>query len=239
MTAEQGKSQCVQMILSGHRLGRDRRELRRRDQRHRALHEPRYRRHVSADVAVIIDGQPQYRRRRDDRRVPDLHPVGLGELDRRRAAVRSPGSTPRECSRSGPRAPARGPGPACYGRGGTRATITDAFAALGLVGLSDIGYSAVTIDRAARRARSSASWPRRSGARSRRPPRRSSASRYPACIPTSARWFRASGIDPREFSCLAFGGAGPMMACFLARELGMQRDRRADHARRAVARSAA
>jgi len=31
-----------------------------------------------------------------------------------------------------------------------------------------------------------------------------------------------SGIDPREFSCLAFGGAGPMMACFLARELGMQ-----------------
>jgi N-methylhydantoinase A len=31
-----------------------------------------------------------------------------------------------------------------------------------------------------------------------------------------------SGIDPREFSCLAFGGAGPMLACFLARELGMQ-----------------
>ncbi len=31
-----------------------------------------------------------------------------------------------------------------------------------------------------------------------------------------------SGIDPREFSCLAFGGAGPMMACFLARELSMQ-----------------
>jgi N-methylhydantoinase A len=30
------------------------------------------------------------------------------------------------------------------------------------------------------------------------------------------------GIDPREFSCLAFGGAGPMMACFLARELGMR-----------------
>src|SRR3546814_18024871 len=30
------------------------------------------------------------------------------------------------------------------------------------------------------------------------------------------------GIDPREFSLLAFGGAGPMMACFLARELRMK-----------------
>ena len=29
------------------------------------------------------------------------------------------------------------------------------------------------------------------------------------------------GVDPREFSLLAFGGAGPMMACFLARELRM------------------
>ena len=30
------------------------------------------------------------------------------------------------------------------------------------------------------------------------------------------------GVDPRAFSLLAFGGAGPMMACFLARELGMR-----------------
>ncbi|MEL0112137.1 MAG: hydantoinase/oxoprolinase family protein, partial [Rickettsiales bacterium] len=31
------------------------------------------------------------------------------------------------------------------------------------------------------------------------------------------------GIDPRELDLIAFGGAGPMMACFLARELGMRR----------------
>ena len=30
------------------------------------------------------------------------------------------------------------------------------------------------------------------------------------------------GIDPRQFSLLAFGGAGPMLACLLARELGMK-----------------
>ena len=30
------------------------------------------------------------------------------------------------------------------------------------------------------------------------------------------------GIDPREFYFLAFGGAGPMLACFLARDLNMK-----------------
>ena len=30
------------------------------------------------------------------------------------------------------------------------------------------------------------------------------------------------GIDPRDFALLAFGGAGPMLGCFLARELGMR-----------------
>ena len=31
------------------------------------------------------------------------------------------------------------------------------------------------------------------------------------------------GLDPREFSLVAFGGAGPMHACFLAKELGIRR----------------
>lgn len=47
----------------------------------------------------------------------------------------------------GPESAGSRPGPACYGRGGIRATITDAFAACGLVGLSTLGYAAVTIDR--------------------------------------------------------------------------------------------
>ena len=31
------------------------------------------------------------------------------------------------------------------------------------------------------------------------------------------------GVDTRDFALLPFGGAGPMLGCFLARELGMQR----------------
>ena len=30
------------------------------------------------------------------------------------------------------------------------------------------------------------------------------------------------GVDPRDFALLPFGGAGPMLGCFLARELGMR-----------------
>ncbi len=31
------------------------------------------------------------------------------------------------------------------------------------------------------------------------------------------------GVDPRDFTLLPFGGAGPMLGCLLARELGMER----------------
>ena len=42
------------------------------------------------------------------------------------AAARSPGSTRAACCRSGPQSAGAKPGPACYGRGGTEATVTDA-----------------------------------------------------------------------------------------------------------------
>ena len=31
------------------------------------------------------------------------------------------------------------------------------------------------------------------------------------------------GVDPRDFTLLPFGGAGPMLGCLLARELGIER----------------
>ena len=44
----------------------------------------------------------------------------------------------------------------------------------------------------------------------------------PACTPSVSGVVSRHGIDLRSFSLLPFGGAGPMMACFLADELGMQ-----------------
>ncbi|ACL62592.1 hydantoinase/oxoprolinase family protein [Methylobacterium nodulans] len=219
MTAEQGKSECVQMILSGTASGVIGAAY---------VAETCGVKHcmsldiggTSADVAVIIDGQPQY---------------GIGELIGdfqiyiQSVSVSSIGEGGGSIAwidaqgvlKVGPESAGSRPGPACYGRGGTRPTITDAFAALGLVGLAEIGYSAVTIDREKARA---------AVATLATPLGRTIEETAEAIIriavsgmytDTSALVSRF-GIDPRDFSCLAFGGAGPMMACFLARELNMR-----------------
>ena len=49
----------------------------------------------------------------------------------------------------GPESAGSTPGPACYGRGGTRATITDAFAVMGVLGQAELGYNAVRVDKEA------------------------------------------------------------------------------------------
>ncbi|WP_375457726.1 hydantoinase/oxoprolinase family protein [uncultured Enterovirga sp.] len=219
MTAEQGKSQCVQMILSGTASG---------------VIGASYVAQMcgiascmsldiggtSADVAIIIDGQPQYGvgEQIGDFQIyiPSVSVSSIGEGGGSIAWVDNLGVL-----KVGPESAGSRPGPACYGRGGTRATITDAFAALGLVGLSDIGYSAVTIDRDKARAvvGELADALGRSVEETAEAIIRIAVSGMYSDVSALVSRF---GIDPREFSCLAFGGAGPMLACFLARELGMQ-----------------
>ena len=219
MTAEQGKQQCVQMILSGTASGVI-----------GASHVagvcgiPRCLSldigGTSADVAVILDGQPQYGvgERIGDFQIfiPSVSVSSIGEGGGSIAWVDALGVL-----KVGPESAGSRPGPACYGRGGVRATITDAFAACGLVGLSTLGYAAVTIDREAARTAVGAL-----AARLDRTVEQTAEAIIRIAV--SGMFQEVSGliarfgIDPREFACLAFGGAGPMMACFLARELRMQ-----------------
>jgi len=219
MTAEQGKSQCVQMILSGTASG---------------VIGASYVAEIcgiercmsldiggtSADVAVIIGGQPQYGVGEQIGEfqifIPSVSVSSIGEGGGSIAWIDAQGVL-----KVGPESAGSRPGPACYGRGGTRATITDAFAALGLVGLSEIGYSAVTIDRAAAR-RVVGELAEALGRTIEQTAEAIIRIAVSGMYSDVSALVSRSGIDPREFSCLAFGGAGPMMACFLARELGMQ-----------------
>jgi N-methylhydantoinase A len=219
MSAEQGKSQCVQMILSGTASG---------------VIGASYVAEISgikrcisldiggtsADAAVIIDGQPQFGVGETIGEfqiyIPSVSVSSIGEGGGSIAWVDAQGVL-----KVGPESAGSRPGPACYGRGGTRATITDAFAALGLVGLSDIGYSAVTIDADKARAvvgELAAKLGRTIEETAEAIIRIAVSGMYADISALVSRF----GIDPREFSCLAFGGAGPMMACLLARELGMR-----------------
>lgn len=219
MTAEQGKHDCVQMILSGTASGVI-----------GASHVARscgLERCMSldiggttADVAVIVDGKPQYGvgERIGDFQIfiPSVSVSSIGEGGGSIAWIDSLGVL-----KVGPESAGSRPGPACYGRGGTRATITDAFAACGLIGVAALGYAAVTIDqeRARQVVGDLAGRLGRSVEETAEAIIRISVSgMFSEMSGLSSRF----GVDPREFACIAFGGAGPMMACFLARELGMQ-----------------
>jgi N-methylhydantoinase A len=120
----------------------------------------------------------------------------------------------------GPDSAGSTPGPVCYGRGGTEATLTDAFVVNGWIGHSALGYDAVRIDRdAARRAVGLLATRLGLGLHE-------TASAIIE-IAVSGMYSGVSGvvsrtgIDPAHFSLLGFGGAGPMLSCFLARALGI------------------
>ncbi|HWK48030.1 MAG TPA: hydantoinase/oxoprolinase family protein [Stellaceae bacterium] len=219
MTAEQGKTECVQMILSGTAsgvIGASHMAETCGIAKCMSLDIGG----TSADVALIIDGQPQYGvgERIGDFQIfiPSVSVSSIGEGGGSIAWV-----DPLGVLKVGPESAGSRPGPACYGRGGTQATVTDAFAACGLVGLSAMGYSAVTVDRDRARA-VVGELARRLG--------RTIEETAEAIIriATSGMYADVSGlvsrfgVDLREFACLAFGGAGPMLACFLARELSMK-----------------
>ena len=218
MTAEQGKHDCVQMILSGTASGVI-------GASHVAsiCNLPRCMSldigGTSADVAVIVDGQPQYGvgERIGDFQIfiPSVSVSSIGEGGGSIAWVDRLGVL-----KVGPESAGSRPGPACYGGGGTRPTITDAFAACGLVGLSTLGYAAVTIDQALART-SIAPLAERLGRTIEQTAEAIIRIAVSGMFQEVSGLVSRFGVDPREFACLAFGGAGPMMACFLARELRM------------------
>ncbi len=219
MTAEQGKSECVQMILSGTAsgvIGASYVAATSGIARCMSLDIGG----TSADVALIVDGQPQYGvgERIGDFNIfiPSVSVSSIGEGGGSIAWVDRLGVL-----KVGPESAGSRPGPACYGRGGTRATITDAFVACGLVGVSALGYAAVTVDRERARAviAELAEQLGRSVEETAEAIIRIAVSGMYAEVSALVSRF---GVDLREFACLAFGGAGPMLACFLARDLGMK-----------------
>jgi len=157
---------------------------------------------TSTDVSPIVGGRASLTAEREVGGLPlrlpavDLHTVGAGGgsivwLD-------SGGAV-----RVGPESAGADPGPACYGRGGTRPTVTDANLLLGRLPAVLAGGIELDADAAAR------AFDRIDPA--------------DALEVVNAEMLRAlrvvsveRGHDPREFALIAFGGAGPLHACALA-----------------------
>lgn len=219
MTAELGKSACLQMLLSGTAAGViGAGFVARQAGLNQVLSLDIG--GTSADVAVIVDGTPTYGTGEMvgdfPIYIPTVSVTSIGDGGGSIAAVSAFGVLT-----VGPESAGSTPGPACYGRGGTRPTITDAFAACGVIGHGNIGYDAVAVD--VEKARTAVGT---IAARLGRGLEQAAEAIIQVAVSGMYREVgklaSRQGIDPRDFTLLAFGGAGPMMGCFLARELGMR-----------------
>ena len=123
--------------------------------------------------------------------------------------------------RVGPRSAGADPGPACYGRGGTEPTVTDADLVLGYLDPDGLaGHVAVSPELARAAIEAHVAVPLDldivEAARA----------VHDVANATLAGAIRVvtvtRGIDPRAFALVAFGGAGPMHACRLADEFGIE-----------------
>ncbi|MGE0259407.1 MAG: hydantoinase/oxoprolinase family protein [Alphaproteobacteria bacterium] len=121
----------------------------------------------------------------------------------------------------GPESAGATPGPAAYGRGGTRPTVSDADVVLGWLDREALLGGALPIDAAAAE---------RAIAREVAAPLGLSLAKAAAKIAEIVNANMAEalrivsverGHDPREFALIAFGGGGPVHAAFLADELGI------------------
>jgi N-methylhydantoinase A len=125
--------------------------------------------------------------------------------------------------RVGPQSAGAKPGPACYGRGGTMPTVTDANLVLGRLGVDRFLGGEMRLDVAAaeRAIRDQVAKPLglsvtqaadgilRIGA---------TAMSYAVKAVSTER-----GLDAAAFTLIAYGGAGPLHASAIAREIGMRR----------------
>jgi N-methylhydantoinase A len=162
---------------------------------------------TSTDVCLIAGGRAERAAERHVGGLPvrlptvDLHTVGAGGGS---IVWRDAGGA----IRVGPRSAGADPGPACYGKGGTEATVTDANLVLGR--LPDRLPGGIELDRGAAEDALSGLDP------------------SAVVEAVNAEMLRAlrvvsveRGHDPRDFALVAFGGAGPLHACALAEELGI------------------
>ncbi len=121
----------------------------------------------------------------------------------------------------GPHSAGSRPGPACYGRGGLRPTVTDANLALGRLDAGFFLGGALPLDAGAARAALAAEVGTKLGL----DPEEAAAGVVALANTSLAAAIRLSlfekGLDPRGFSLLSFGGAGGLHAVEVADELGI------------------
>jgi N-methylhydantoinase A len=171
---------------------------------------------TSFDMSLIVDGEPDTVQETELEGLPLLMPIvkihTIGAGGGSMAYVEAGGL------RVGPESAGAQPGPACYGRGGTRPTVTDANLVLGRIDPAYFLGGKMELDVAAAEAAIASLA--------------AELSIEPVALAegildvVNAKMAQAirtitveKGIAPSDFAIVAFGGAGAMHAAFLAQEL--------------------
>ncbi len=176
---------------------------------------------TSTDICLIVDGEPALASGRG----VGGHRLALNSLD-----IASLGAGGGSIGRAdaggilhvGPESAGASPGPACYGRGGTRATVTDANLVLGYLDPARFLGGRATLDGAA----AEAALDRLAGELG--VSRIQAAEGIHRVVNTNmAEGIRLvsvrRGVDPRRFALLSFGGAAGLHVADVARQLDLSR----------------
>jgi N-methylhydantoinase A/oxoprolinase/acetone carboxylase beta subunit len=166
---------------------------------------------TSTDVCLVLGGEPELASGHRVAGLPvrtpavDVHTIGAG-------GGSIAGLDPGGALVVGPRSAGAVPGPACYGRGGSEPTVTDADLVAGRIPdgatLGELG----TLDRAASERALAAGGVDAEGV----------IAVVDANMEQALRAVSVErGVDPAGLALVAFGGAGPLHACALADALGM------------------
>ena len=176
---------------------------------------------TSCDVSLVLDGHVAVTGGREiagrSLALPmvDVHTVGAGGGS---LVWRDAGGA----LRVGPRSAGARPGPACYGHGGTQPTVTDASLLAGHLDTGSRLAGGIALDRAAAEAALAALAAELGIALE-----QAVAGTLRVAAVEMAQAVRVvtveRGIDPRELTLVAFGGAGPLHAAAIAAELGIER----------------
>jgi N-methylhydantoinase A len=176
---------------------------------------------TSCDVCVVEGGEV----RRTDSRELDGRPIQLPMVDVHTVGAGGGSIGWRDSGgalRAGPRSAGAEPGPACYGRGGTEPTVTDANLLLGRLAPNSALAGGVELDDEAAQAALA-----HLGEELGLDATETAEGIIRVANQEMVRALRVvtveRGIDPRRFALLPFGGAGPMHAAELAAELGIER----------------
>ncbi|MGI8793683.1 MAG: hydantoinase/oxoprolinase family protein [Acidimicrobiales bacterium] len=166
---------------------------------------------TSTDVCLIRDGRPEPAAQRDVGGFPvrlpslDVHTIGAGGGSI--ARIDAGGAL-----RVGPGSAGAHPGPACYGRGGTEPTVTDANVVLGRIPAAASFPGLGALDRSAAASALSGAGVTADGV----------VAVVDEAMTQAVRAVTVErGVDPRQLALVAFGGAGPLHACAIAESLGM------------------